>query len=109
MLNFNKLVKKFMAMTLFVVLAFPVLFNFYHTFEKHEHVVCSESSYHLHKSESVCHTCDFHHISYNFEPFFYNEVFSSFIYERPNIELSKLGLESSVVSNLQLRAPPSFS
>jgi len=48
------------AIILMAALLFPVLLQFTHMFEDHDHKPCAEVSVHLHEKKIDCSICDFH-------------------------------------------------
>ncbi|OAB78125.1 hypothetical protein [Cochleicola gelatinilyticus] len=56
----QQIFKVIAATILTAALLFPVLFQFSHIFENHEHKTCSEVSVHLHEKKVDCSIYDFH-------------------------------------------------
>ncbi|WP_051285132.1 hypothetical protein [Aequorivita capsosiphonis] len=50
-----------------LALLFPTAVKFAHTFEDHEHEVCTDLSVHIHKKQLDCSICDFHFSIFSFE------------------------------------------
>lgn len=91
-----------------LALLFPTAVKLAHTFENHNHEICTDFSVHIHKKQLDCSICDFHFSIYSFEaqgsPEF--AVINSFS-KRKTIYL----LPEFQINNIPyfLRGPPLFS
>lgn len=105
----KKEILKFIAAAIFsLALLFPTAIKFAHTFENHDHEVCTDFSVHIHKKQLDCSICDFHFSIFSFEaqnPFEF-AVINSFhamktIYLLPEFTINDL--------HYFLRGPPLYS
>lgn len=63
----KEILNTFLAAIFSLALLFPTAVKFAHTFENHEHEVCTDFSVHIHKKELDCSICDFHFSIFSFE------------------------------------------
>lgn len=109
-MNFRKqLGKNTVALLLFVALMLPTTIHFIHFLEGHEHVACTNSSTHVHKSVDTCKSYSFHLASFNYDIAKYPDLLLPKIPVKFNEDFSPLLFHSFKRTNTQLRAPPLFS
>ncbi|MCX2679384.1 hypothetical protein OOZ15_05460 [Galbibacter sp. EGI 63066] len=101
--------KNIVALLLFAALMLPTAIQFFHMFEGHEHITCSEKTSHIHKSITKCDTCDFHLVSFNYDIAKYPDLLLPKIPVKINVDFASLQFHSIKITNTQLRAPPIFS
>lgn len=104
----KQFVKSFIALLLTFALMLPVVIQFSHNYESHQHTVCNnEQSTHYHKAAPDCSTCDFHIQSFNFDIISYTEIVE--IYNTKEVKNNFNALVHSIkINTLQLRGPPSI-
>ncbi len=64
----KKILNIFFASVFTLALLFPIAIQFIHSIESHEHVVCHESSTHLHEEKFECSIFDFHFSNFTYTP-----------------------------------------
>jgi len=101
--------KKIAALLLFIALILPTAIQFFHMFEVHEHVVCTEQKVHLHRSIVKCDICQFNLASFNYDIVEYPDVLLTRIPENVEITFVSFPLNSFKNTTTQLRAPPIYS
>lgn len=101
--------KNLVALLLFTALMLPTAIQFFHLFEGHEHVACTEKSTHIHESTTKCELCSFHIASFNYDIAKYPELQLPKIPVKLDANFASLQFHSFKVTNTQLRAPPIFS
>ena len=99
-------IKLNMSIFLTTVLIFPLVFNFIHQFNSHQHFKCSENKSHLHQYFSDCETCDFNHLTLEYNVFNNFDSNSLKIYSALKFKFSSSKFSSFLINNIQLRAPP---
>ncbi len=107
MIKKNKIATQFLGVLMTLAMLFPLIVQFEHLFEEHEHIACSKSTSHLHESDFDCNLYDFHISSMDIPSFSYVQV---------KVILNYSQLNSSVVSLFSseedtqhfLRGPPLF-
>ena len=102
----KNIVSSIIAAKLALILMFPLIVQFAHSLEGHDHAVfCTDKSLHFHKKNIDCKVCDFHFTSftYNFtdSPDFYQRV-----YFDKTEELYSVIHDSFNPTTIQLRGPP---
>ncbi len=103
------ILKRLIAITLVVALAFPTLTQLVHTIDTHEHNYCENKTTHLHEVDHQnCDVCDF-----NFSTFTFN--INAFGNETLNIntpflkkEFVSINTSKKYTNHKQLRAPPAI-
>ncbi|MFT5436973.1 MAG: hypothetical protein ACI840_001625 [Ulvibacter sp.] len=101
--------KNIAALLLFAALMLPTATQFFHMFEGHEHIACTENTTHIHKSVVECEICSFHLVSFNYDIVEYPELLLPKIPVKIEANFDSLQYHSFKISNTQLRAPPIFS
>jgi len=101
--------KNIVALLLFVALMLPTTVQFFHMFEGHEHITCTEKRTHLHKSTTKCEICSFHFASFNYDLAKYPDLLLPIIPVKIETNFASLQFHSFKITNTQLRAPPIFS
>ena len=110
MMDYRKQIgKNIVALLLFAALMLPTAVQFFHTFEGHEHIACTETTTHIHKSITKCEICSFHLASFNYDLAKYPDLLVPKIPVEIDVNLSSLQFHSFQITNTQLRAPPIFS
>lgn len=105
----KQLGKNIAALLLFVALMMPTAIQFFHMFEGHEHIACTEQTTHLHKTIEKCDICHFHLASFNYDIAEYIQIISPVIPVKIEADFASLQFHSFKITNTQLRAPPIFS
>jgi len=105
----KNILKIIISIALTVIILFPLVTQFFHVLEGNQHIVCTDNSTHLHKSESDCNICDFNYTPFIYEPLpelvnktsieFNTKIKNSYNY----LYFSKYNLSK------KLRAPPYYS
>jgi hypothetical protein len=109
-MDFKKqLGKNIAALLLFVALMLPTAIQFFHIFEGHEHIACTEVSTHIHQDVPDCHICDFHLATFNYDIAEYPNLLLPKIPVKIKANFASLQFHSFKITNTQLRAPPIFS
>ncbi len=93
------------ALLLSMVMLFPAIVQFSHTFQDHDHPVCTDQQAHIHQEVQDCDICHFHQSPYNYEIASYSgefqeEIFKDFVGKTADPVLS------TKFQYLPLRAPP---
>lgn len=102
------ILQQLIAIILLCVFLCPSIIYITHIFETHEHVVCNDTSTHIHQDVHDCNICDFHLTSFNFE------ICKSPDFIKPNIPTKQVKQYTVLLfntfkkTNAQLRAPPSL-
>lgn len=63
----KEILKIILAAIFSLALLFPTVVKLAHTFEGHDHEVCTDFSVHIHKKQLDCSICDFHFSIFSFE------------------------------------------
>lgn len=104
----KEILKVILAAIFSLALLFPTAIKFAHTFEGHDHEVCTDFSVHIHKKQLDCSICDFHFSIFSFKAHNLSEyaIVNSF-YETKTIYL----LPEFTVNEAHyfLRGPPLLS
>ncbi|MGY8886655.1 MAG: hypothetical protein ACKVGT_07535 [Flavobacteriales bacterium] len=101
--------KNVSTLLLFAALMLPTAVQFFHLFEGHEHITCSEKTTHIHKSNTSCDVCDFQVASFSYDIAKYPDVIAPKIPVGVDLNGTSLQFHSFIITNTQLRAPPIFS
>ena len=101
--------KSIVALLLFVALMLPTSVQFFHIFDEHEHISCTEKTAHIHKLVTKCDICDFHLASINYDIAKYPDLLLPKISDKVDVNFTSHQLHSFKITNTQLRAPPIFS
>jgi len=64
----NSISKITASIALTVIILFPLVTQFFHALEDHQHIICTDNSTHLHKSKTDCNICDFNYIPFIYKP-----------------------------------------
>jgi len=107
--NNKQIGKNIVTLLLFVALMLPSAVQFFHIFDGHEHIACTEKGIHVHKSDTDCELCSFHLASFNYDIAEYPDLFLPKTPVKVDVNLEPLQLHSFKITNTQLRAPPIFS
>lgn len=104
----KEIFKIILAATFSLALLLPTAVKFAHTFENHDHEVCTDFTVHIHKTQLDCSICDFHFSIFSFETQNHPEfsILNSFhktetIYLLPDFTLNEI--------HYFLRGPPLLS
>lgn len=109
-MNYKKQIgKNIIAVLLFIALAIPSAIQFFHMFEGHEHITCTEKVTHIHKSVTKCELCSFYIASLVYDIAKYPDLLLPKIFVKVKIDFTSLQFHSFKTTNTQLRAPPIFS
>ncbi len=109
MKNEKSIGKTIAALLLFIVIMMPTCVHFFHIFEGHDHVVCTEQATHIHESNVECEICSFHFTSINYDIAKYPDLELPEITVRITANFESLHLLSLKTTNTRLRAPPIYS
>jgi hypothetical protein len=101
--------KNIAALLLFVALMLPTAIQFFHVFEGHDHIACTEQTTHIHKSSVKCEIGHFHLASFNYDIYQYPVLLQPDIPVKIEADFASLQFHSFKITNTQLRAPPIFS
>ncbi len=67
-MNLKKEIFRIILAAIFsLALLFPTAVKLAHTFENHDHEVCTDFTVHIHKKQLDCSICDFHFSIFSFE------------------------------------------
>jgi hypothetical protein len=96
------------SLLLAIVFVFPMVIQFSHAFEGHDHIPCKEISTHIHQDATDCNICDFHlaSIDYNFVK--HPEFLAPNIPSEVKKSFTPVLSNSFKQTSTQLRAPPIF-
>lgn len=102
----KQIVTSVIAAKLALVLMFPLIVQFVHSLEKHDHgVFCNDKSLHFHKKNIDCKVCDFHFTTFTYNLTEYTDFSPRIYFDK--IEVIFLGIHQSFnPTNNQLRGPP---
>lgn len=100
--------KNIVALLLAVALMVPSTIQFFHMFEGHEHITCTEKVTHIHKSVTKCEVCNFHLASIDYQVVEYPDLLVPRIFEKVDETFTSSQFHSLYITNTQLRAPPFF-
>ncbi|SRR5690606_1096190 len=64
----NEIVRVVTVAVFTIALCLPVAVKLAHSFENHQHEICTERSVHIHTQQLDCSICDFHFSIFNFKP-----------------------------------------
>lgn len=102
----NNILRSITTALLVIVIQFPSAAQLVHTFEGHEHIICTEQSKHIHQDEPDCQMCDLYTFSH---PYVLTDIFTYTIQKNSKAELN-LYFKSFFVTTFnslkRLRAPP---
>ena len=101
--------KNILTLLLLVALMLPTAIQFFHMFEGHDHITCSEKITHIHKSITKCDICDFHLAASNYDIANYPDLLLPKIPVKIETNFTSLQFHSFKITNTQLRAPPIIS
>lgn len=101
--------KNIVELLLFAALMLPTAVQFFHMFESHEHITCTETATHIHKSITKCEICSFHLASFNYDLAKYPDLLLPKIPVKVDVNFTSLQFHSFKITNTHLRAPPIFS
>jgi len=96
------------ALLLMSALMLPMLVQFSHVFDEHEHKVCHELTTHIHEDIPDCQICHFHLASFDYKVPEYLDFVVSSIPKKVENQFSSLLFHTFKITNTQLRAPPYF-
>lgn len=104
----KNILHKSFAVLLIGLLWFPLVVQFAHIFEGHDHKPCGEITTHFHEKKVNCSLFDFHFSNYNYSVTSYPEFYSE---ELPTaLETRYFSVEVSNTSvTYYVRGPPSIS
>lgn len=106
--NYKHILKLPLSILLIGLLWFPLVVQFAHIFEEHDHKPCEEVSTHLHEKKLDCNLFDFHFSNYNYNVAKYPEFYS--LEEPSKHETRYFSVEVSASStNYYVRGPPHIS
>lgn len=97
------------SLMLLVALMLPTAIQFFHSFEEHEQIDCTEQEAHVHKTITKCEVCSFHLASFDYEIATYPDLSLPEIHELINADYTSAQLDSFNTTSTQLRAPPVLS
>jgi len=104
----KQFIQSFMAFSLLVALMLPLSIQLSHSYEKHEHTVCSdETTVHFHEADQDCSAFHFNLQTFNFEITSDIEIIEVFNNKAVDIQF-KFVLHSTIINLPQLRGPPSI-
>lgn len=104
----KEILKIILAAIFSLALLFPTAVKFAHTFEDHDHEVCTDFSVHIHKKQLDCSICDFHFSIFSFEV----QKLPEFVVINCLYKTKDLYLHPEFTTNKAyyfLRGPPLFS
>ena len=109
-MNCKKLLGKYLSsLILLIVLVTPSVIQFSHIFEEHEHIACTETESHVHKTDVDCETCAFRIMPFNDDFNVVNDFSLKKSILKKEVNYTSLILESHNFTHKQLRAPPKYS
>ena len=106
--NYKHFLKLPVSVLLIGLLWFPLVVQFAHIFEEHEHKPCDELTTHLHKKQLDCSLFDFHFSNFNYTVVTYPEFYSEV--KPAKLETRYFSVEvNNATTPYYVRGPPSLS
>jgi len=104
--NRKQIVKSLTAFLMLVALLFPSVVELVHFSDGHKHMVCTDSSEHLHQAEADCTAFHFQINSFQYDFAGYEEIKNPSYAPTKIKDFSSLVFSRFIRTNAQLRAPP---
>jgi len=87
----------------------PTATQFFHMFEDHVHVTCTEQKTHVHSSKLECEICTFTLSTFSYSVASFFEIKNQTVQKEYNFKDASILVSSYKFANKQLRAPPIYS
>ncbi|MGB0788336.1 MAG: hypothetical protein ACPGQR_02250 [Marinirhabdus sp.] len=104
----KQLGKNIAVLMLFAALMLPSAIQFFHVFNGHGHIACTERTAHVHKHSATCEIYGFYLTPFDHDIAEYPDLLPPKTPVTLNEDVSPLQLPSFKITNTQLRAPPIF-